>query len=93
MLFSVVFLESSSIVFLALLQVDRLGRELLGQTTASEQAGLDLEVLTQELELERRNNRDLPHEIRAAEAHKAETLDAKVGRNSHCFRDAFTKDK
>lgn len=49
---------------------------------ASEQAGLDLEVLTRELELERRKNRDLPHEILAAEAHKAETLESKVGRES-----------
>lgn len=45
---------------------------------ASEQARLDLEVLTNELELERRKNRDQPHEIRAAEAHKAEALEAKV---------------
>lgn len=59
-------------------QVERLGRELLKQSTAFEQAGLDLEVLTRELELERRKNRDLPHEIRLAEAHKAEALEAKV---------------
>lgn len=59
-------------------QVERLGRELLKQSTAFEQAGLDLEVLTSELELERRKNRDLPHEIRVAEAHKAEALEAKV---------------
>lgn len=59
-------------------QVDRLGRELQKQSTAFEQAGLDLEVLMQELELERRKNRDLPHEIRQAEAHKAEALEAKV---------------
>lgn len=58
--------------------MERLGRELLKQSTASEQAGLDLEVLTQELELERRKNRDLPHEIRLAEAHKAEALETKV---------------
>ena len=62
-------------------QVERLERELLKQSTASEQAGLDLEVLTRELELERRKNRDLPHEIRLAEAHKAEALEAKV---SYC---------
>eukprot|EP00903_Cladosiphon_okamuranus_P020140 g18493.t1 len=59
-------------------EVERLGRELLKQSTAFEQAGLDLEVLTQELELERRKNRELPHEIRLAEAHKAEALEAKV---------------
>lgn len=62
-------------------QVERLGRELLKQSTAFEQAGLDLEVLTREVELERRKNRDLPHEIRLAEAHKAEALEAKV---SYC---------
>ncbi|CAM9748610.1 unnamed protein product, partial [Scytosiphon promiscuus] len=59
-------------------EVERLGRELHQQSTAFEQAGLDLEVLMQELELERRKNRDLPHEIRQAEAHKAEALEAKV---------------
>lgn len=61
-----------------------MGRELLKQSTASEQAGLDLEVLTGELELERRKNRDLPHEIRLAEAHKAEALEAKVSCRSRC---------
>lgn len=59
-------------------QVERLGRELLKESSAAEQAGLDLEVLTEELELERRKNRDLPHEIRLAEAHKAEALEAKA---------------
>lgn len=59
-------------------QVERLGVELLRQSTASEQAAMDREVLTEELELERRKNRDLPHEIRVAEAHKAEALEAKV---------------
>lgn len=49
---------------------------------AFEQAGLDLEVLTRELELERRKNRDLPHDILAAEAHKAEALENKVGQES-----------
>eukprot|EP00904_Undaria_pinnatifida_P003934 jgi/Undpi1/13541/HiC_scaffold_8.g03200.m1 len=59
-------------------EVERLGVELLRQSTASEQAAMDREVLTEELELERRKNRDLPHEIRVAEAHKAEALEAKV---------------
>ncbi|CAN0318195.1 unnamed protein product, partial [Laminaria digitata] len=59
-------------------EVERLGVELLRHSTASEQAGMDREVLTKELELERRKNRDLPHEIRVAEAHKAEALEAKV---------------
>ncbi|CAN0534660.1 unnamed protein product, partial [Ectocarpus sp. 12 AP-2014] len=58
--------------------VERLGQDLLKESSAAEQAGLDLEVLTEELELERRKNRDLPHEIRLAEAHKAEALEAKV---------------
>lgn len=73
------------VVYARLPQVDRLGRELLKQSTAFEQAGLDLEVLTNELELERRKNRDLPHEIRLAEAHKAEALEAKVGDCSGLF--------
>lgn len=59
-------------------QVERLGRDLLKESSAAEQAGLDLEVLMEELELERRKNRDLPHEIRLAEAHKAEALEAKA---------------
>ena len=58
--------------------MERLGVELLRHSTASEQAEMDREVLTKELELERRKNRDLPHEIRVAEAHKAEALEAKV---------------
>ncbi|CAN0356155.1 unnamed protein product, partial [Ectocarpus sp. 12 AP-2014] len=59
-------------------EVERLGQDLLKESSAAEQAGLDLEVLTEELELERRKNRDLPHEIRLAEAHKAEALEAKA---------------
>lgn len=59
-------------------QVEQLRRELVGQSAAFEQSGLDLEVLTEELEMERRKNHDLPQEIRATEAHKVEAIEAKV---------------
>ncbi|CAM9434193.1 unnamed protein product, partial [Ectocarpus sp. 13 AM-2016] len=70
-------------------EVERLGQDLLKESSAAEQAGLDLEVLTEELELERRKNRDLPHEIRLAEAHKAEALEAKA---SACFVKTLTSE-
>lgn len=62
--------------------MERLGRELGSQATAFEQAGLDLEVLTGELEMERRENRHLPHKIRAAEAHRSQALEATVREKS-----------
>ena len=58
--------------------MERLGKELLVQSTAAKQASLDLGVVTAELEMERRINGDLPDEIRSANARKAETIEAKV---------------
>lgn len=60
------------------MQVERLGKELLVQSTTAKQAGLDLEVVTAELELERRKNGNFPEEIRSANARKTETIEAKV---------------